>query len=382
MQTKAADDRQPDLDALDALLVRPDVDAATRKRIEREIKAIRAGVAGERDAAYEIEFHYGKSQNRVTVHDLRLEVDGRVAQIDHLMISRLMIVWVCESKHFSEGVSVNDHGEWNGWFGGRPYGIPSPVEQNRRHIAVLKAVFDQGLIELPRRLGITLKPELRSLVLVSNGARISRPKSKAAAAAAGLDQVIKADQLRARIEDEIDHMSMRYAGKIVSAATIESIGRQLAALHRQSSVNWEARFGLTPFEPTPSPLNGTPKPPPGKSGRGRDSGRTCARCAAPLSAGDGLDLRSLRHECRLSGGGRHVLAGRDYLAVGRSVSQGRHRTCAATLRHRTVILRPQQLRQSAARHRNVPSKTQACARWHGLYSQGHSRRSSGLRRHD
>ena len=285
MQIKAADDRQPDLDALDALLARPDVDATTRKRIEREIRAIRAGVAGERDAAYEIEFHYGKSQNRVTLHDLRLEVDGRVAQVDHLMISRLMIVWACESKHFSEGVSVNDHGEWSGWFAGRPYGIPSPVEQNRRHIAVLKDVFDHGLVELPRRLGITLRPELRSLVLVSNGARISRPKSKTAAAAAGLDQVLKADQLRARIEDEIDHMSMRYAGKIVSAATIESIGRQLAALHRPASIDWAARFGLTPFEPTPSPLKGTPEPPLAKSGRGRDSGETCAGCAAPLSAG-------------------------------------------------------------------------------------------------
>lgn len=55
MQIKAADDKQPQIDALQALLARPDVDAHTRHRIEQEIRAIRAGAAGERDAAYEIE---------------------------------------------------------------------------------------------------------------------------------------------------------------------------------------------------------------------------------------------------------------------------------------------------------------------------------------
>ena len=34
---------------------------------------------------------------------------GRVAQIDHLVIYRLPDTWVLESKHFAEGVSINDH---------------------------------------------------------------------------------------------------------------------------------------------------------------------------------------------------------------------------------------------------------------------------------
>jgi len=32
MQLKAADDKQPDIDALTALLARPDVDSSTRRR--------------------------------------------------------------------------------------------------------------------------------------------------------------------------------------------------------------------------------------------------------------------------------------------------------------------------------------------------------------
>jgi Nuclease-related domain len=109
VQIQPADDKQPQLDALAMLLERPDVDAPTRRRIEQEIGQVRAGAAGERDAAYEIEFHSADNVNRVTIHDLQLEVGGRVAQIDHLLLNRLLDTWVLESKHFAEGVSINDH---------------------------------------------------------------------------------------------------------------------------------------------------------------------------------------------------------------------------------------------------------------------------------
>ncbi len=103
MFIKAADDKQPQLDALEAPRTRPEVDAETQAQIDREIKNIRAGARGEGDAAYEIDFHCAKESNRVVIHDLRLEVDGRVAQIDHLIIDRVLTIWVCESKHFAKG---------------------------------------------------------------------------------------------------------------------------------------------------------------------------------------------------------------------------------------------------------------------------------------
>ena len=53
----------------------------------------------------------------MVIHDLRLEVDGRVAQIDHLIIDRFLTVWVCESKHFAEGVGVDEHREWVALYG-------------------------------------------------------------------------------------------------------------------------------------------------------------------------------------------------------------------------------------------------------------------------
>ena len=73
---KHADDKQPHLDALEALLGRPDVDRRTRTLIEEEIWNIRLGRKGEAEAAYDINFAYADSNNYVVIHDLRLEVGG------------------------------------------------------------------------------------------------------------------------------------------------------------------------------------------------------------------------------------------------------------------------------------------------------------------
>jgi hypothetical protein len=250
MQIKEADDKQPQIEALKALLARPDVDRHQRGRIESEIRTIEAGQAGERDAAYQIEFYCGNNPNYMTIHDLRIECNGRVAQIDHLLISRLMEFWVCESKSFREGVAINERGEWSAYYGRRAQAIPSPIEQNRRHIVVLREVFSSHLVPLPTRLGITLKPEYKSLILVSSGARITRPRGRAAAQVEGLDSVIKADQLASTINRAVEEKNPLGVVKLVDRATLETLARRLAALHTPETRDWAARFGLPP-----EPLN-------------------------------------------------------------------------------------------------------------------------------
>ena len=243
MRFKAADGHEQDVVELERLLERPDVPAATRKRIEAEIRQIQAGARGERDAAYQIDLYFGSSENWATLHDLRIEVDGLAAQIDHVLINRLAEVWVCESKSFAEGVSINEHGEWSRWWQGRQHGMASPIEQNRRHIHLLERAFDQRLAPLPRRLGLlTMKPRLRSLVLVSNEARISRPKRKVD----GIDQVIKAEQLKTRLFDEFDKVPAHDLTRVIGKEGLEQFARGLAAMHRRAHVDWAARFGLVP----------------------------------------------------------------------------------------------------------------------------------------
>src|SRR5688572_8169141 len=114
MQIKAADNKHGEVAELTALLARRDLQRSTRELIEREIRAIKAGQRGEADAAYHIEFYTQHSPDTMTLHDLRLQCNGRVAQIDHVIVTRSFEFWVCESKRFADEavININEHGEW------------------------------------------------------------------------------------------------------------------------------------------------------------------------------------------------------------------------------------------------------------------------------
>lgn len=246
MLIKKADDRSADIEILKALSARPDVSQDIRRLIDREVRNIQSGIRGEAEAAYEMEFHYGASKNWVIIHDLRLECNGRSAQIDHLLINRFLEIYVCESKRFSEGVAVNEQGEFSAFFGSKPYGIPSPLEQNRRHMAVLESIFKTGLVAPPKRLGFTITPSLQGLVLVSKTARISRPKAKID----GIETIIKNDQLKAKIDRNIDKdNNILGAAKIVGQDTLEDFALRLVTAHKPIRFDWLAKFGLPAVAP-------------------------------------------------------------------------------------------------------------------------------------
>jgi hypothetical protein len=200
------------------------------RRAGEELRKRRAGLKGEADSAYLIDFNYAHSPNWAVIHDLRLEHGGRVAQIDHLLINRWMDVYVLETKHFRSGVKITPDGEFLRWNDYRRNfeGMASPLEQNERHIAVLRDVMDG--IEMPVRIGIRIPPSFHSFVLVAPQARIDRARGFDAS------RVIKADQLKARIWKDVDDenglLSLLKAAKIVSGETLEFVARQVAERHR------------------------------------------------------------------------------------------------------------------------------------------------------
>lgn len=159
MIIKGPDENESKIATLEGLRGRRDASAGVRKRIDQELRNIRAGIKGEEESAYEIDFHFGASKNYVVIHDLRIECEGRVAQIDHLVINRFLEVWVCESKHFSEGIAINEQGECSAFFKNKPYGVASPFEQNKKHIMVLGSLFKTGMVQLPKRLGFAHQTE-------------------------------------------------------------------------------------------------------------------------------------------------------------------------------------------------------------------------------
>lgn len=280
MLIKSADDKTRDIETLQGLLNHRSASADAKRKIEQEIRFIQSGAKGERDAAYEIEFHYGSSKNWAIIHDLRIEHDGRVAQIDHILINRFLEVWVCESKRFAEGIAINEHGECAAFFSGKPYGVPSPFEQNRKHLTVLKAICESDEVALPKRLGFAIKPDIRSLVLVSKNARITRPKTHVD----GLDEILKVDQIKARIDKSIDVNNNPLAmAKIIGSDTLEDFALQLKALHKPITFDWHAKFGLSkePVEQESTFVDESAAKP--KVETEKKSKLVCISCGAPVT---------------------------------------------------------------------------------------------------
>jgi hypothetical protein len=254
MLIKQSDDRSEEMAQLERLAKSPT--SNTAKHATKELAIRKAGLKGESESAYLIDFHFADSPNWAVIHDLRLESNGRTAQIDHLLINRWMECYVLETKHFRDGVKITDDGEFMRWnsFKHTFEGMPSPLEQNDRHIAVLRDAMKA--IDLPTRLGMLIQLAFQSLVLVSPTARIDRSKKFDAS------RVIKADQLRARISRDIDNENSiigiaKTVAKVVSADTVRDVARQLVKLHRpampaQASPMVATSSGAPSAEPVPS----------------------------------------------------------------------------------------------------------------------------------
>ena len=228
MLIKSADDKSQQLAELER---QANGNGPTAKYAKADFYKLKNGIKGEKDAAYLIDFEYGDaSKNWCVIHDLRLESAGRVAQIDHLLINRSLDFYVLESKHFNDGIRIKETGEFEVWNNYKKSykGMASPIEQNERHIKVLKDAV--AGIDLPVRLGLRIEPAFYSLVLVSASARIIRPKKFDSS------RVIKADQLKKTISRDIEESSLfstiASAAKTVASETIELVAKNLANLHK------------------------------------------------------------------------------------------------------------------------------------------------------
>jgi hypothetical protein len=250
MLLKTADRKDTTIAELEQLAV---VAPANRKAdIEQELRNIRSGLRGEQEAAYQIDFHLKESKRTVVIHDLRLDIAGRIAQIDHILIHRTLNVFVLETKHLHAGIKITEEGEFLRWSDYRKTyeGMASPFAQNDRHIAVLKDAFAQ--IEMPSRMGFRLSPTFVSFVLVSPNARVDRPKRF------DTSRIIKADVILDALERKIDKEpfleTLGSIGRYVSFETIVDIGRKLVALHKPAEFDFAARFATAKLNVAKEPL--------------------------------------------------------------------------------------------------------------------------------
>ena len=271
MLLKPSDDKSKRLRVLEELQQSPLLDAAQRDWLQKELDRLRKGIQGEKAAAHYLDNFLASSKNSVLMHDLRFEVDGEVAQIDHMLLTRGAGIMLFETKNFSGNLRINEHGEFSVNYGTREYGIPSPLEQSRRHANVLSKLL--GRLEIVPRLGSQM--EFHHIVLVDPKATIARPPAKAF----DTSMVIKADSFpewhKRFVDVEFGVLDVvKGLANVRSADTLREWGEKLLREHRPADL-----LKLPDFMAANSPAAATPRP-----AQTRSTDPTRASESAPPSA--------------------------------------------------------------------------------------------------
>lgn len=292
MLIKSPDDYSKRLRLLEELRKSDRLDPRQREWLRSEYDRLKPGIAGERDAAHYLDLSISHGQNHAVLHDLRLEADGLVAQIDHLIFNRFLMFFLLETKTYSGSLHINEHGEFTVEYANeRRYGIPSPLEQSRRHETVLRKILEQ--LGIVGRVGT--KPSFVHVVMVHPKAVIERPPADKF----DTSMVIKADQFRTWQIKYIDAMGARS----VLAATVNMHGRDtlkewgelLKSAHRPTNPLALPEF-MKPKQPPKEhiapptvaiPVQETPMEsdatPPSSASTNGPHRPVCATCGKPLT---------------------------------------------------------------------------------------------------
>jgi len=240
MILKEADDKSEQVQELERLLtIAP---AKVKSKLERELRMLRSGIAGENKTRFYLDSKFRDSKNCYVIHDLRLEHDGEVAQIDHLLMNRFLEVYVLETKHAKSTIKVEEDGAFLRLQGKHYQGMPSPIEQNKRHVDVLKKVFKHQ-IDMPEKGGFKLQPTFQSRVLINPEVRIIRPKKF------DTSEVIHSDTFSTKYQQDMEEFPgfFKAVGTLLKDVGQEQVAylcRKLISLHKPISYNYVAKFGI------------------------------------------------------------------------------------------------------------------------------------------
>lgn len=231
MLLKTADDKSARVKQLEALVQSPRLDMGQKAWAKKELSRLLKGIQGERESAYYLERRYVDSSTHVLLHDLRLVIDGEVAQIDHLLINRGGAFYLIETKNYAGNLVISEHGEFSVEYGEDRFGIPSPIEQGKRHEAVLRKALDQ--LGLGAR---ALQTDVFHLVMLHPKATIQRPQAKVF----DTSNVIKADQYETWHQKFVDKLgTLTVLKSLANARTLETLkewGEKLIAEHKPANL--------------------------------------------------------------------------------------------------------------------------------------------------
>lgn len=88
----------------------------------------KAGDEAELEMAFYLRRYFADDPHVLVLHDVRLELDGDAAQMDHVLIHKAGLT-VVESKSVAGKVQMQADGQWLRWYQDRSSGMASPLVQ-------------------------------------------------------------------------------------------------------------------------------------------------------------------------------------------------------------------------------------------------------------
>ncbi|MBE1446070.1 HRDC domain-containing protein [Paenibacillus sp. OAS669] len=222
------------MSALNDLLDRL-VDGEKKETIERDIKFLKYGLDGENNVYFELKNSFLPI---LCLHDIRIEYEDYVAQLDFVIISN-KFTCILETKKLSGNISIDQDGNFvrtmkNRY--GKEYkeGIYSPITQNKRHVDILKHVFS-------KELKINNMPIL-SLVVMANPKTIIK-KYKCPAEIE--NTFIKYDQIKVTLEKYQNDKANQYD---LAEKDMLEIANLLVRLNTPIDMDFEAKYQISSEE--------------------------------------------------------------------------------------------------------------------------------------
>lgn len=203
--------------------------------IKQEISKLETGLIGEKETAYFIDFKLKDSENYVILHDLRLEIDGLTAQIDHLLINKAIGIILVETKNTKAEVTINDDGTMLYKYpNNKTYNQANPLEQSKRHELVVEKILGK----------YNMKSNITSYVVFLPNVIIKNktlPKN-----------FLRSDTFYDSIYTEFAHSPKKvltaaaklFINKIPSTKEIRNIGNILVAEHKPISIDYDAKYKI------------------------------------------------------------------------------------------------------------------------------------------
>lgn len=204
-----------------------------KENINKDIAFLKQGLDGEQNVAYELKNSFIPM---LILHDIRLEFNDYVAQMDFILITHKFI-YVLETKKLNGDIEITRDGDFIRSFktnAGKVFkkeGIYSPISQNTRHITILK--------EILTKTGLIKSYPIKSAVIIANPKAIL---NKAKCPKTIQNQLYKYDQLTVLVKKELDKFKeeMTYREK-----QMYEIAEFLLMNNKPISFDYMAKYSLT-----------------------------------------------------------------------------------------------------------------------------------------